>query len=142
MRSSILVVALAVVGCSYGGIQTLLTAEKGLGVRGFVSFAPAAMSWANLRLRERLLQSVKHAKAPLFLLQAENDYSTGPSETLGPVLRAKGGLNRSKVYPAFGTTPAEGHGGFACWDEGIAIWGPDVLAFLSEAGVMERPRGR
>ena len=31
---------LIVSGVSYGGIQTLLTAEKGLGVRAFVSFAP------------------------------------------------------------------------------------------------------
>src|SRR5215813_4907203 len=28
-------------GCSYGGIQTILAAEKGLGVRAFVPFAPA-----------------------------------------------------------------------------------------------------
>ncbi len=27
-------------GCSYGGIQTLLSAEKGLGIRGFVPFHP------------------------------------------------------------------------------------------------------
>src|SRR4051812_21308320 len=31
---------LVVTGCSYGGIQTLIAAEKGLGVRAFVSFAP------------------------------------------------------------------------------------------------------
>ena len=34
-------------GVSYGGIQTLITAEKGLGVRGFISFAPGAMSFAK-----------------------------------------------------------------------------------------------
>src|SRR5215469_6868114 len=28
-------------GCSFGGIQTLLTAEKGLGARAFIAFAPA-----------------------------------------------------------------------------------------------------
>ena len=38
---------IAVSGCSYGGIQTLITAEKGLGVRAFVPFAPGAMSWAS-----------------------------------------------------------------------------------------------
>ena len=46
-------------GCSYGGIQTLLSVEKGLGVRGFIPFAPAAMSWANVELRKRLLRSVQ-----------------------------------------------------------------------------------
>lgn len=125
---------IAVSGCSYGGIQTLLTAEKGLGVRACVSFAPAAMSWANIKLQERLTKAVREAKVPLFLLQAENDYSTGPSETLGPILTAKGGANRAKLYPPFGTTPQEGHAAFACREAGIAIWDSDVLEFLKASG--------
>jgi len=127
---------LAVSGCSYGGIQTLLTSEKDVGAKAFISFAPAAMSWANTDLRERLSEAIRNARAPLFLIQAKNDYSTGPSEVLGPLIRSKGGLHRAKLYPAFGTTPQEGHGGFACWEEGIAIWGDDVLAFLKETGVL------
>jgi carboxymethylenebutenolidase len=126
---------IVITGCSYGGIQTLLAAEKGMGAKAFVPFAPAAMSWANTELQKQMTDCVRRAKAPVFLIQAKNDYNIGPSETLGPVLKAKGGLNRSKVYPAFGTTPAEGHGGFACWEEGISIWGLDVLAFLKEVGV-------
>src|SRR5262245_44338752 len=54
-----------VTGVSYGGIQTLLTAEKGLGVRGFIAFAPGAMSFANLALRDRMKASATNAKAPL-----------------------------------------------------------------------------
>lgn len=126
---------IAVTGCSYGGIQTLLSAEKGLGARAFMPFAPGAMSWANTKLQERELQAVRDAKAPLFLIQAKNDYSTGPSEVLGPAITAKGGISRAKLYPAFGTTPAEGHGGFACSEPGIAIWGPDVIDFLKAAGM-------
>ena len=99
---------IVVTGCSYGGIQTLLTAEQNLGVSVFVSFAPAAMSWANVELQKRLLTAVRAAKAPVFLLQAENDYNLGPSEVLGPVIRARSFLNRAKVYPAFGTTHQEG----------------------------------
>jgi carboxymethylenebutenolidase len=128
---------LAVSGCSYGGIQTLLTAEKGLGVRAFVSFAPGAMSWANPELRRREAAAVQNTKAPLFLLQAQNDYSTGPSELLGPMLQHKGGLNRAKLYPAFGTTNAEGHGAFACTEDGIRIWGQDVIDFLNAAGLQK-----
>jgi hypothetical protein len=93
------------------------------------------MSWANTELRNRLLMAVRSAKAPVFLIQAQNDYDTGPSEVLGPVLRAQSFLNRAKIYPAFGTTNPEGHFGFACWTEGIAIWGPEVLEFLAQAGV-------
>jgi carboxymethylenebutenolidase len=117
-------------GCSYGGIQTLLTAEKGLGIRAFVPFAPAAMSWANTELRKRLLEAVLDAKAPLFLIQAQNDYNLGPSEVLGPMIKRKGVPNQARIYPPYGTTPQEGHGGFATKEGGIAIWGPDVLAFF------------
>jgi dienelactone hydrolase len=80
----------AMTGVSYGGIQTLLTAEKGLGIRAFMPFAPGAMSWANQALDQRLAQAVRNAKAPLFLAQAQNDFSLGPSQVLGPIIRAKG----------------------------------------------------
>jgi dipeptidyl aminopeptidase/acylaminoacyl peptidase len=116
-------------GVSYGGIQTLLTAEKGLGLRAFIAFAPAAMSWNNEALQQRLMTAIRNVVAPIYLAQAQNDYSLGPSEVLGPVIRAKGGLNDAKVYPAFGTTPKEGHSGFAVRG-GAPIWSPDVFAFL------------
>src|SRR5207253_8369169 len=87
-----------VTSVSYGGIQTMLTAEKGLGVRGFVSFAPGAMSFANTALRERMKAAAMNAKAPLLLLQARNDYSTGPSELLGPVLSRKGPPSHCTIY--------------------------------------------
>ncbi len=119
-------------GVSYGGIQTLVSAEKGMGVRGFVSFAPAAMSWKMLPLRERLLSAIAKAKAPIFLLQAENDYSLGPSEVLGAAIRKKGAPNQAKVYPPFGTTHQYGHGAFATFDIGTEIWGPDVMAFINK----------
>jgi dienelactone hydrolase len=133
---------LVVTGCSYGGIQTLITAEKGLGVRAFVPFAPGAMSWANPALRRREIEAVRNAKAPLFLLQARNDYGLGPCEVLGPILEGKGGLNRSRIYPPYGTTPMEGHAGFACWEGGIAVWGRDVLDFLAAAGLGNPRDGR
>lgn len=125
----------AISGCSYGGIQTLLTSEKETGALAFVVFSPGAMSWANPELRKREAKAVENARGPMFLLQAKNDYSTGPSEVLGPILRGKKGLNQAKLYPAFGDTAKDGHGGFACWEEGIKIWGDDVLEFLRKAGL-------
>src|SRR5262249_26477292 len=119
-----------VTGVSYGGIQTLITAEKGLDVKGFVAFAPGAMSYANLALRERMQEAAKNAKAPVLLLQAQNDYSTGPSELLGPILKEKGLPSHNTIYPAFGTTNQHGHGAFATWSLGTAQWGPEVLAFM------------
>ncbi len=129
---------IAVSGVSYGGIQTLLAAEHDAGVRAFIPFAPGAMSWANPELRQREIKAVERAQAPLFLLQAKNDYNIGPSEVLGPLIRNRGGINQARLYPPFGTTHPEGHGGFACWEAGIAIWGADVLSFLNAAG-MSRP---
>jgi dienelactone hydrolase len=119
-------------GVSYGGIQTLVSAEKGMGVRAFIPFAPAAMSWKMIPLRERLLKAVANAKGPIFLLQAKNDYSTGPSEVLGAAIIKKDPPNRAKLYPAFGADNdhGKGHGAFACWNIGTEIWGPDVMAFI------------
>ena len=120
-------------GVSYGGIQTVLSAEQGLGMRGFVAFAPAAMSYANVQLRERLKAAVRNAQSPLFVLQAKNDYSTGPTEMLDPILKLNGEPSRSKLYGEFGSTHQHGHGAFACWSLGIMTWGNDVLEFIDAA---------
>jgi len=119
-------------GVSYGGIQTLISAETIPGVCGFISFAPAAMSWRMIALRERLLAAIRNAKAPIFLLQAENDYSTGPSEVLGPAIRKNGPPNQAKLYPAFGAEDdhPKGHYAFATWNIGTDIWSPDVMNFI------------
>jgi len=121
-------------GVSFGGIQTLLTAEKGVGIRGFVAFAPAAMSWHGFPdLRARLLRAEEKAERPIFLIQAEGDYNTGPYEMLGTYLLKKGGLNKAKLYAKFGSTNQEAHGVFATRAPGISIWQADVLSFLSMA---------
>lgn len=127
---------IAMSGISYGGIQTLLTAEKGLGIDAFLAFAPAAQSW-NPVLAERLIAAVQAARGPIFLIQASNDYSLEPSKVLGAELKRKGSPNQSKVYPAFGATTLEGHAYFGSRAAGIAVWSPDVIAFLD--GAVRRP---
>ena len=120
-------------GVSFGGIQTLLAAEKGLGVRAFAAFAPGAMSWRWVTgLDARLTQAVRNGKAPVLLVQAQNDYSLSPIQVLGPVLEREH-KGRAVLFPAFGKTEQEGHGGFACRPEGAAIWGPTVLEFFRSA---------
>jgi carboxymethylenebutenolidase len=120
-------------GVSYGGIQTLLAAEKGLGVRAFAAFAPGAMSWRWVTgLDGRLEQAVRNAQAPVLIVQAQNDFSLAPSQTLGPLLE-RDHKGRAVVFPAFGSTEQEGHGRFARSPEGAAIWGPTVLAFFGSA---------
>jgi dienelactone hydrolase len=123
---------LVVSGCSYGGIQTLLAAEKGLGVKAFAAFAPAAMSFGNQALRRRLTEAVAAPKAPVMIFQAKNDFSTTPSEVLGPILeQAKQG--RAKIYPPFGKTSIQGHAAFATWSLGAKTWGGDLLDFVHAA---------
>lgn len=120
---------IAMTGISFGGIQTLLTAEKGLGIRAFVAFAPGAQSW-NPVLAARLKQAVRAARAPVFVIQAKNDYSLEPAKVLGAMLEKKGPPNQAKIYPPFGKTEQDAHWVFATRQDGIAIWAPDVNGFL------------
>lgn len=120
---------IAISGCSYGGIQTLLAGERDLGVKALVPFAPGAMSWEqNYVLQDRLIRAIDLAKAPMFLLQAENDYSLAPSHVLSKEAGKKQKNFQSKVYPAFGKSHQDGHWGFC--SSATSVWGADVLAFL------------
>jgi carboxymethylenebutenolidase len=116
-------------GCSFGGIQTLLAGERALGVQALVPFAPGAMSWEqNVPLQDLLVRAVDLAKAPVFLIQAENDYSLGPSRALSKEANKKKRAFQSRIYPAFGSTHQDGHWGFC--SSATDVWGNDVLAFL------------
>ena len=122
---------IALSGCSYGGIQTLLAGEHDLGVRALIPFAPGAMSWdRNPELSPRLRRAVDQAKAPIFLLQAENDYSTDPTRVLTTEASRKNKNFRSHIYPSFGNTHQDGHWGFC--SGATDVWGNDVLAFLDQ----------
>ena len=120
---------IAISGCSYGGIQTLLAGERDLGVKALVPFAPGAMSWEkNQVLQDRLVRAVDLAKAPVFLIQAKNDYNLAPSYVLSKEANKKHKEFQSKVYPAFGGSHHDGHWGFC--SSATEVWGADVLAFL------------
>jgi len=122
---------IAIAGCSYGGIQTVLAAETLQGARAAVDFAGAAQSWdLSPDLRVRMIGAMENIKMPIFLLQAANDYSIQPTLVLGAELQRLGKPFKQSVYPAFGQTKDDGHAGF-CFDGG-SVWGPDVLAFLAE----------
>lgn len=120
---------IAISGCSYGGIQTLLAGERDLAIKALVPFAPGAMSWEqNVPLQARLIRAVDQAKAPVFLLQAENDFNLAPSRVLSKEASKKHKDFQSKIYPAFGHTHHDGHWEFCT--SATDIWGNDVLAFL------------
>jgi dienelactone hydrolase len=122
---------IAVSGCSYGGIQTLLAGERDLGVKALVPFAPAAKSWDNNPpIQDRLLAAVGRAKAPIFMLQAKNDFSLAPSRALTKEAEKKHKDFQSKIYPEFGKDRQDGHWGFCT--TATDVWGADVLSFLAE----------
>ena len=64
---------------------------------------------------------------PVFFLQAENDHDLNPNRILSEAVRKAGQRVETKVYPAFGSGPREGHSFCA---RGVQIWGPDVLKFI------------
>ena len=118
----------AVTGVSYGGILTLLAAERDPTLRAAVAFAPAAMNWGwNTPLRARLLDAARRTRVPSLVVQAENDFHTGPVRELPAALRAGGGDATGRVYPAVGGNVGAGHGLMTL---APALWEADVLAFL------------
>ncbi len=121
---------IAVAGVSFGGIQTMLMAERGGIVRAAVNFSGAALNWERSPLiRERMLEAGRRAKIPVYLIQAENDQSIAPSKDIAAEMQRLGVPHRMKIYPPFGNTVSEGHS-FGYY--GADIWGQEVLAFLRE----------
>ncbi|MDB6025523.1 MAG: dienelactone hydrolase [Verrucomicrobiales bacterium] len=122
---------IAMAGTASGAVQTLLAAEKETGIRAFIVFAPGSASWSeNPLLQAMLRRSVRNAKAPVFVIQAQNDFTLEPSQLLGKELEQKGAPNRTKVYPPFGTSHAQGNA-FAL--NGCNTWSSDVFDFVREA---------
>jgi dipeptidyl aminopeptidase/acylaminoacyl peptidase len=123
---------IGVAGCSYGGIQAVLAveanAEQKLGLRAAVDFAGGAMSWRSLSLRDRMVKAIRKATVPVLFIQAENDYDLGPSRTLARELERLDKPHKLLIFPPYGNTYEEGHGGFC--SRGIEVWGPAVSSFL------------
>jgi carboxymethylenebutenolidase len=124
---------LVVAGCSYGGIETLLAAERDAGYKAAIAISPAALSWqGNPVLQRRLVEAVRKIAIPVMLLQPPKDASLEPSRVLGVEFKRLGKPYVGKIYPAVGPEDEQGH----CFGgaKGMHIWAQDALAFL--AGVL------
>jgi carboxymethylenebutenolidase len=119
-------------GCSFGGIETIFSAERGFGFKAAVDWSGDAESWKNQTMRQRLLKAVGHAKIPIFFLQAENDVSTEPTRVFGAEAERLKKPHKAKVFPAYGdpSSHEDGHAGFCV--RGSAAWGEDVIQFLDK----------
>ena len=119
---------IGVMGSSFGGTNTLFAAAKCPRFRCAIDFAGAAMNWDRTpRLRETMIAAAQRVTMPLFLIQAENDYSIRPTREIAAALAGNGRIVWSKIYPPYGFLPWEGH-----LFESTAphIWAPDVHRFL------------
>lgn len=120
---------IAVAGCSYGGIQTLIAAEKNPGYRAAVDFAGGAQSWkSSPDLQARLRTAARNLAMPIFFIQAENDFDLSPTKELSVEAQNAGKPFKAQIYPSSGTTNQDGHD-FCV--KGIAVWGRDVFPYLS-----------
>lgn len=129
-RTDVDVRRIAVAGHSFGGQLTLLLTERDTSVRAAVVFGAAAASWeSSPKLRARLLAAVAGTNAPVFFIHAANDYSVAPGTALAAEMNRLGKLQRVKIYPSVGQTPAEGHDFVHL---SLSIWEPDVFAFLDD----------
>ena len=106
-----------------GGSLALLLAAADHGVDAVVTFGAAAASWdRSPELQKRLRDAVKHIRAPVLMIHAQNDYSTAPGRALATDTR------RLIIYPPVGSTTYEGHNFVDTHPE---IWEKDVFAFLN-----------
>jgi carboxymethylenebutenolidase len=118
---------IAVAGNSFGGIETVLGAERG-GYCAAVDSAGGAASWAMApELRELMIRAVRSARVPLFFFQAENDHNLDPSRVLSAAMKDAGKPFEVKIFPPFGSSAEEGH---AFGYFGSTVWAPDVFRFL------------
>lgn len=120
---------IAVVGCSYGGIETLLGAESGSGYKVAVALSPGAESWnGNPFLRDRLVKAADHIHIPTFIIHPERDANTAPGYRLGQEFQSLNKPYSLKIFPPIGSTAEQGHcfGGAV----GMHIWGPDAVQFI------------
>ena len=122
---------LVVAGCSYGGIQTLLGAERGAGYRAAIAISPAALSWQNNPLlRQRLIEAVRKIEIPVMLLQPAKDATLEPSRVLGAEFQRLGKPYSGKVYPPEGPVDEQEH----CFGgaKGMHVWADDAVNFLGQ----------
>lgn len=116
-------------GCSVGGILSLLGSQRLSGIHAAVNFSGGAMMWrSNAPLRERMRLAASQAKAPVFYVQASNDFDTAPTLELSALMESQGLPVRHKIFSAKGKTAREGHS--FCAGGTSPRWGEDVLRFL------------
>jgi hypothetical protein len=96
-------------GTSFGGIETVLGAERG-DYCAAIDSSGGAQSWTEApELRSLMIQAVRNSRAPIFFFQAANDFDLSPSKTLSAEMKEAGKTYEVKIYPPFGNSAGDGH---------------------------------
>jgi dienelactone hydrolase len=132
---------MVVAGCSFGGIQSLLAAERGGGLKAAFSISPAALTWGqHPQIRDRLRASVHSINIPVRLIQPPKDASLEPARVLGEEAR-KAGKDTfiTKVYsPDVVPKDEQGH----CFGgaKGFHNWAREAEEFFDGVLGIARPQ--
>jgi len=119
---------IAVMGNSFGGIETVLGAEHAAYCAA-VDAAGAAESWEGAPdLQRIMLQAVQQTTVPIFFFQAENDYNLAPSRTLYAAMKRLDKPAELRIYPPYGDGPGGGH---SLPYRGASIWIDDAVRFMN-----------
>jgi len=122
---------IAVDGQSFGGIETVLGAEK-YPFCAAIDAAGGSMSWKEApELHTVMVEAARNSKSPAFFFQAENDFDTTPTKLLSSEMKSAGKTADFKIYPPFGDPKSNFDGHSFAW-LGSATWFPDVYTFLQE----------
>lgn len=122
---------MVVAGCSYGGIETLLAAERGGGLKAAFSISPAALSWeGHTVLQNRLIEAVRKIDIPVLLIQPPKDASLEPARVLGDAAKRAGKTSfTAKVYPP--TMPEDQQAHCFGGAKGMRNWQPEAVSFFN-----------
>lgn len=120
---------IAIVGHSFGAAVSLLATRRTRSVRAGISFAGPTPAWREApAMQEALLDAIEYLTIPFFFVQAQNDHTLLPTYTFGMHLARLKKPHETRIYPALGTAPAEGHNLFG---KGVEWWHADVERFLA-----------
>jgi dienelactone hydrolase len=118
----------SVMGCSYGGIQSLIAATKeGLGLHAALPMAAASLSWGNHAIRSHMQTAAMQVRTPIYYTQSFLDNQGVPTSLLGPLSSA------FTSEPAYGHVFIDpySHGQFCDHAFEINSWDVNVKMFLS-----------
>src|SRR5438552_14695728 len=89
---------IAVAGNSFGGVETVLGAERGHYCAAVAS-AAGAQRWAPApELQSPLSRPARNATGPIFFFSTANDYDLSPSRTLPTTMKNRGRTHKETTY--------------------------------------------